>query len=285
MHEPFADFVGVTVPKVHGAELLADVVPEFESLGMSLEVSQDRLKLWRSPEASGTVQAKEAHGVLALGISGAVCAGLRSARRFESMLAAIATYPHRVTRLDAALDVKEDAAPIVERVAAAGRRGELSLTRKSISPAAIDTHLNLRSDGVLSGTVYCGTPKAEARMVVYDKRLERLSRKLLDVGDLTRYELRLRSGTRVTLRDCASPAPVFFHHASPCFLPKPDDVCEWEPAAEGFVLERAEVPLPAARMIALAERSPDVRRLLQLAQEVGPYGFDLLVSTLRKLGA
>ena len=47
--------------------------------------------------------------------------------------------------------------------------------------------MSLRSDGVESGTVYCGGKTAAARMVVYDKRHERASRKLPDTGDLTRF--------------------------------------------------------------------------------------------------
>ena len=48
MSEPFADFIGVTVPKGEWADLHAELVPEFEGLGMSLERDEERVKLWRA---------------------------------------------------------------------------------------------------------------------------------------------------------------------------------------------------------------------------------------------
>lgn len=282
MGEPFADFVGVTVPREFGAELLSEVVPELEALGMVLESESASVRLWRAPEAHGTVQARYVQGVMALGVSGSVCAGLRAAGRFASFLASVGALPHRVTRLDAALDVVEDAAPVVARVTARGRAGELSLTRKAISRKSVHTHLSLRDDGVETGTVYCGGKAAEARMVVYDKRAERLSKRLPDIGPLTRYELRLRSGVGMTLRDCAAPASVFWHHVAPDFLPRPDGVPEWVACASGFDLERLPPLSPAQRLSGLVDRSRDLERMKALVAECGPYGFDLFASLVRK---
>ena len=282
--KPFADFIGVTVPAGEWSDLHAELVPEFECLGMSLEVDSDQVKLWRSGgDGHGTVQEKRIGQVWAIGVSGTVCAGLRVARRMQSFLAAVGARPHRVTRLDASLDVVEDAAPVIARIAAAGRRGELALTRKAIAPNTVETHLGLRVDGVESGTVYCGSKSAEARMVVYDKRHERIGRKLPDIGDLTRYELRVRGGLGITLRDCAEPAPVFWHHVAPDFLPRPDGVEAWTPGAVGFVLDKLAPPTPYARMLALLDQSPDVRRLLSLADQVGPYGLRTLVGRIEAM--
>jgi Replication initiation factor len=281
MAEPFADFVGFTVPAVEWAGLHDELALELEGVGMSLERDDERVKLWRSGgDGWGTVREELRGQVWAVGISGTVCAGLRAARRFLSVLAVVGARPHRVTRLDAALDLPEDAAPVVARIAAAGRRGELALTRKGIKPTTVETHLGLRVDGVESGTVYCGSRAAEARMVVYDKRHERMSRKLPDNGNLTRYELRLKGGLGISLRDCAEPAPVFWHHVAPDFLPAPEGAVAWSPAAEGFELERLEPPTPFARMLALLDQSPDVGRLLKLADQAGPYGFRSLVARL-----
>lgn len=282
--EPFADFIGVTVPLGEWQDLHAELVPELEGLGMSLEVDSDQVKLWRSGgDGYGTVQEKRIGQVWAIGVSGQVCAGLRVARRMQTFLAAVGSRPHRVTRLDASLDLPIDAAPVVARLAAAGRRGELALTRKAIAPGTVETHLGLRIDGVESGTVYCGSKLAEARMVVYDKRHERISRKLPDIGDLTRFECRLRGGLGISLRDVADPAPVFWHHVAPDFLPRPDGVDAWVPGAVGFVLDRLEPPTPLARMLALVDQSADVRRLLTLADQVGPYGLRMLLARLEGL--
>lgn len=279
--KPFADFIGVTVPAGEWSDLHAELVPELEGLGMSMEVDSEGVKLWRSGgDGYGTVQEKRIGQVWAIGVSGTVCAGLRAARRMHAFLAAVASRPHRVTRLDASLDLPEDAAPVIARIAAAGRRGQLSLTRKAIAPQTVETHLGLRVDGVESGTVYCGSKSAEARMVVYDKRHERISRKLPDIGHLTRYECRLRGGLGISLRDCADPEPVFWHHVAPDFLPRPDGVASWSPGAVGFVLDRSAPPTPYARMLALLDQSADVRRLLTLADQVGPYGLRTLLARI-----
>ena len=286
MPEPFADFIGVTVPRVEGPDLLAELAPEFEGLGMSVERDDDKVRLWRvGGDGWGTVKAEVRGQVYAVGISGSVCAGLRFARRLHAVLAAVGARPHRVTRLDASLDLPVDAAPVVARVAAAGRRGELALTRKRIQPGTVETHLGLRADGVESGTVYCGSRHADARMVVYDKQHERASRKLCDVGPLTRYELRLKSGLGISLRDVAEPAPVFWHHVAPDFLPRPDGVSDWVAGGEGFELERVEPPTPFQRMLSLLDQSSDVRRLLTLADQVGPYGLRVLLARLESMAA
>ena len=282
--EPFADFIGVTVPTGEWSDLHAELVPELEGLGMSLEVDSDQVKLWRTGgDGYGTVQEKRIGQVWAIGVSGTVCAGLRAARRMQTFLAAVGSRPHRVTRLDATLDVVEDAAPVIARIAAAGRRGELSLTRKAIAPNTVETHLGLRVDGVESGTVYCGSKSAEARMVVYDKRHERMSRKLPDIGHLTRYECRLRGGLGITLRDCSVPGPVFWHHVAPDFLPRPDGVEAWTPGAVGFVLDKLAPPTPFARMLALLDQSADMRRLLALSDQVGPYGLRTLLARIEAM--
>ena len=85
------------------------------------------------------------------------------------------------------------------------------------------------------------------------------------------------------MRDCAEPASVFWHHAAPDFLPRPDGVPAWVPGGEGFVLERLAPLTPFQRMLALLDQSPDVRRLLSLADQVGPYGLRTLVGRIEAM--
>lgn len=249
---------------------------------MGVEVESEKSVLWRTPAATGTVKADRIGKVWKLGTSGSVCAGLRAAGRFESYLAAIGGFPHRVTRLDASVDVPVDAAPIVAEVTRAGQAGELQLTRKSVQPRDVLSYSGVRVDGAISGTVYVGPRRADVRMVVYDKRHERIARKLPDIGNLTRYELRLRSGTGVTLRDAADPAGVFWHYASPGFLPSPPGAPSWVPGGTGFELAKLPPQLPAARLQRRVELSSELGSLLALALEVGPYGVELLCSLIRK---
>ncbi len=283
MVEAFADFVGVTVPESEWFGLRAEVECELEGLGMSVERDEERVVLWRSADGHGTVKADHRGQVWAMSVSGSVCAGLRVAQRFASLLSAVGARPHRVTRLDATLDVREDAAPVVARLAAVGRQGGLALTRKRIRPTDVETHLGLRVDGIETGTAYFGNRKAGVRMVVYDKRHERMRRQLPDIGNLCRYELRLGRSVGVTLRDCAEPSAVFWHHVAPDFLPAPAQVESWVPGAIGFVLDRSEPPTFLRRMFSLLESSPDVRKLLTLSDQVGPYGLRLLVERLEKM--
>jgi hypothetical protein len=247
---------------------------------MSVELDEPRSVLWRGT-GGGTVKASRVGKVWSVGCSGTVCAALRAAHRFNAYLSAIGTRPHRVTRLDATVDLKVDAAPVVAEFTRAGRAGELSLTRKKIKPADVLAYTGTRFDGAVTGTVYLGTRRADVRMVVYDKQHERISRKLIDVGPLTRYELRLKAGTGVTLRDASQPAGVFWHYAAPEFLPAPPDAPEWVAGGTGYDLPPSVPLLASQRLLRKLEGSPEVAALLALAHECGPYGVELLISHLR----
>jgi hypothetical protein len=282
--KPFCDWLGVTVPEGDWDALRLDLLGDLDAIGMHVEVDVPGQVLWRSGSTSATVKATKRHRVWALGCSGAACSGLRAAGRFNSYLAAIGTRPHRVTRLDASLDLPVDAAPIVAGIATAGRAGELSLTRKKINPVDVTTVLAARdSDGAITGTVYCGPRRADARMVVYDKQAERLSRKLTDTGPLTRYELRFGARTGVTLRDASDPELVFWHYASPDFLPRPVGMAEWSSVGTGFELTRMEPLLPYQRLLRRIEASGELVALVAAAESCGPRGLDFLVSRIRRL--
>lgn len=281
--KPFCDFLGVTVPSDVWDELRLDVAAELDCIGMRVEVSEEKSVLWRSADSFGTVKASKLGKVWALGASGSVCAGLRLAGRFNDFLAVIGARPHRVTRLDATLDLPEDAAPVIAAITRSGRAGGLSLTRQAVKPSDVLTITGVRADGAETGTVYVGPRRATARMVVYDKRHERIARKLPDHGPQVRYELRLRADSGVTLRDAAIPEAVFWHYAAPDFLPAPVDAPQWSPGGSGFVLERTPLPLPAARLLRRVQDSAEVKALIDLAESCGPYGFSLLVSTMQAM--
>jgi hypothetical protein len=280
--KPFCDWLGVTVAAEDWDALRLDISDDLDSIGMHVAVDKPGEVLWRA--GMGTVKAVKRHRVWALGCSGAACSGLRVADRFNSYLAAIGTRPHRVTRLDASMDIQVDAAPIVAEVTRAGRAGELSLTRKKIRPIDVTTVLSARdSDGAVTGTVYCGPKRSDARMVVYDKQAERKHRKLVDSGPLTRYELRLGSRTGVTLRDASEPELVFWHYASPDFLPRPEGMAEWDAYGTGFELSRVEPLLPYQRLLRRIEASGELVALVAAAESCGPRGLEFLISRIRRM--
>ena len=282
----FCDFVQVTVPVESWDDTRAAVQPVLDSIGMEVEHDDERAGrvLWRGGD--GTVKAKRIGGVVTLGATGVVLAGLRMAGLLGRYLAELGAQPHRVTRLDLSLDVPEDTAPVIERLASEVVSAEgVALSRKRIAAKHCTRFVSRTPEGVDTGTIYLGSGQADVRMCVYDKRVERLSAGMGDVGPLTRYELRLKCGTGVTLRDAAQPAEAFWHYASPAVLPRPEGVRDWTAHGTGFVLELADVPLPAERLRRRVQSSADAAALVRLADEVGPYGFALLCSELRKLVA
>lgn len=282
MTKAITDFLGVSVPAECWDTLRGEVQAEMDALGAEVEFETDKSTLWRHSRSQGTVKAQRWGKVVSLGVSGAVCAALRAQHRFDSFLAALASRPHRVTRIDAAVDSMEDAAPAVKRAYRKGKAGKAKLTRKRVLPTAVSAHFGLReSDSVETGTVYFGGPSAEARMVVYDKQAETQAKHSYDPGPWLRHELRAKL-PGLTLRDAVDPTALFYSHASPSFLRRPAGVPDWVPHGEGYALERVELPTPAARLQRKVEDSVEVGKLIALAHEVGPYGVQFLASLISK---
>lgn len=281
MSEPFCDFLSVSTPSGEWEAMRGDVLPVLQEVGASTEFENADGALWRVGE--GTVKASRRGVVWCLSATGAVLAALRLARLGGEYLSAIGAHAHRVTRVDASLDRTEDTPPVIRRLLEAVASEGLAISRKRVPPAHVTRYVTRRPDGEDSGTAYFGKPSAEVRAVVYDKRLERMAHGLADVGPLTRYELRVRSGMNPTLRDAYAPAPMFWHFMSPAFLAAPEGVGEWVGQGEPLSLVRAPRALPAARLARRVEDSAEVAALLALADEVGPRGFDFLVGQLAKL--
>lgn len=282
MSAVFCDKLDVTVPVEH-RDLLDRLRPFLDVAGFAVDWDGDSRLVLRASN-DGTVVWAKRFGVMCLGVSGAACAALRSSGQWLGFLAEIGSTPHRVTRLDATLDVVAHAPPEVGRVRRLGAKGKLKLTRKSVKPEHVESHLSLCSlASTETGTVYVGSKLADVRLVVYDKRHERFKATGVDVGPLTRYELRLRSGACVTLRDVAEPAAVFWHHMGRGTLSAPADVPAWSSEAEGYQLARVEAPSAFQRLTARVESSGEVLALAKLAAELGPYGVEVLISEIRKV--
>lgn len=278
----FADFLGLTFPVELWPELRAELVPVLDAIGAAVEQDDAGRVLWRVGD--GTVKAQRYGPVMALGASGAVLAGLRGLGLLGVYLSIFGGRPHQVTRLDVSMDVPAPTAPVIASIVrkAHSKRG-LSLTRKRVDPRHVTRLVVRGDDGKDTGTVYVGSRSAETRLCVYDKRQERIARGLPDVGPLTRYEVRLKAQVGMELRDVAEPAPLFWRFIAPDVLPAPVGVLKWEPSAEGFAVEKSDALLPGERLRRRVQASPDAHALALLAVEVGPYGFDLLLSELRKL--
>ena len=272
------DALAVTVPEECG-DLLERIRPLLDVAGF-FEEYVDKQKVLLRAANGGLVRWEKRFNVWRLSASGAACGRLREVGCWSDYLSEIGATPHRVTRLDAAYDVPQDAAPEVRRIRRKGARGLLQLTRKAVSPHHVDAHLSTRFDGVETGTVYVGSKQAEVRLVVYDKQHERIMAGASDPGPLTRYELRLKSGVGVTLRDAAEPSAVFWHHVSRSVLRVPAGVPVWESMALGFELPRPEGRTALARFLGRFEGNGEVAALAKLAAELGPFGEKVLLSKM-----
>lgn len=213
--------------------------------------------------------------------SGAFLDGLRHGGMFEQYLSALSEAPHTVSRLDAAYDRPVDAPAILKALHKRYPR-ECHFTRKGLRTTRF---LETREDGKESGTWYAGhRQKGQVTARVYDKQLERAK-----AGDpipqpLTRYEITFRKTVGATLRDAAEPERIFWHHAKPLLLKRPENVSEWSAGwGIGWTYQREETPL-AAILKARIEASAELHALAKLAERAGceDYMLALVEKTLRK---
>ena len=282
MAEVFADDFRCTMPPVSWD----DLKPEFESLladaGFVPDFKNDRAIQWRNE--GGTIRSEASRLVRVVSLSGRSLAALRLLGMAGAFLRAIGSQPHRVTGLHATLDVKERTSEVLARLLAKAESEDgIRAGRKRIPVGDLQRHMQRLPDGSDTGTTYFGGKAVEIRPVVYDKRQERLSRGMPDLGfDLTRYELRLRSGVGMTLRDAYHPAPVFWHYMAPDFLDRPEDVPLWDSQAEGFECDHYDRPLPAKRLQRAVEASEQLPHLVRLAGAF-PGGVDFLCALVRRM--
>jgi hypothetical protein len=263
----FADAMQVTFDRADWRAIRLDLLPLLDSLGCETRVDRpsEEAGYWRAP-IGGALKAERFGSVVALGASGQFLAHLRAAALLDNYLATIGTVPHKVTRLDATMDVAVDAPPVLHRLVKRARVGAgVQLTRKRILPAQVTTLLSTRLDGRLSGTAYFGSKTAPVRLCVYDKQKERVDAGVLDAPPGLRYELRLRNGL-ATLRDVSLPAPIFWHHMAGV-LRRPVGVPAWSPAVDAYRPERAVLD-PDHRLRRRVEHSPDLAALVALADSL-----------------
>lgn len=282
--KPFCDWLSVSSPFGEVDGIVASLQPILDMSRFSADAGGDALLLARSPGA-GVVRVSRAGSVCVTSASGAALGDLRTAGQFADYLSALGSFPHRVTTLHATLDVVCDASPVVLDLFERGIAGHVSLSRKGLTISDINKHIYRRADGLDSGGVYLGGPRAQVRACVYDKQLERISKGCADPGPLTRFEMRVKGRLGATLRDAWEPERIFYHVASPDILAVPVGVAPWVPTEGGYDLPPRKEFLPAELMAMKIETSPDVKRLLALADECGPRGFDLLVDRLRELAS
>ena len=280
MSAVFCDDFRCSVPPDSWGDARALLEPVLADAGFLPEFDGERVTQWRNE--GGTVKVEMLNRVRVLSASGRALAALRAMKLLAGFLSSVAAVPHRVTGLHATLDVKTPTPPELLRLRGlAESPAGLRAGRKRIPARSLLLFLRPLDDGRSTGTVYCGSKSAEIRPVVYDKREERLSRGLPDIGhDLTRYELRLRN-VGASLRDVFDPTAIFWHYMAPDFLPAPEGVPAWSAHGEGFALVRPSPALPAARLLRAVEGSSDFAALCRMAASF-PAGESYLCALVRR---
>lgn len=258
----FCDWLDVTTPPTEEYRLRSSLGAILSGSGAS-KLTPDLYDL-----GGGKVKLSAMRGIFRVSISGTSVRVLQLQGMWGNLLAELGDGPHRVTRLDAAVDIDYDGADSIADLQRSFPRGEVRLSRRSIRVSEL---LVTRPDGRKTGTWYAGhRSAAEITCRVYDKAQQILDTRGDSVPPRTRAELTVRKGC--TLRDAYEPERVFWHYMAPAIFERPSGVPEWSSGwAEGWTMERVEL-LPAQRLKALIERSPDLAAIIELSDAIGVHG-------------
>jgi len=255
-----------------------------EGVLMRADCSSKEDGQWRGPSGSGLVRIEQrrrgGNSYGKLSASGEILAHLRACGLFLDYLAALSGVPHRITRLDCALDTEEDGADVVRRYRRRyGRSCRVRLSHKAVRSWF---YTSAREDGRETGTFYVGDRrKAEITARVYDKAQQLAEAKGVCSPPRTRYELTVRKGL-ASLRDAAEPDRLFWHYMAPGLLRRPAGVPAWESGWGGeWVQEPADADLWALLRYRVAT-SGELAALFRLAEQAGAEGPAYLFRLLRR---
>lgn len=220
-------------------------------------------------------------GTMRVSVSGSACALLRSIGRWNDLLSELSSVPHRVTRVDAALDLPMDGADLVELMRKRYPSGLVNLTRKAVPTS---TFLAVRADGRETGTWYAGR-RSRARFTarVYDKAWEALQKRGELMPPTARIEVTAAGGdSGATLRDAALPAALFWQIAAPSLLDVPEGAPVWTPNQDlGWV-----APTRSFNAAAVLRRRVESFAMLDalalVADDLGPEGRNYLLSLIEE---
>lgn len=233
-------------------------------------------------ELQGVLKVGQYRGTYRVSISGAICRQLRALGIWEDLLFELGQVPHRVTRLDAAMDLPVDGAAMIAHLRSTYPEGSVNLRRKAVKTTCI---LEVRPDGRESGTWYAGRrSKARVTARVYDKALEALSKRGEVMPPTTRVEVTASGGdSGATLRDAMLPDALFWHIAAPAILKAPEGAPMWKPNTEMGWTPPPPRDFNAAEMLKRRVESLAILDALAVvADELGSNGRAYLVSLIAK---
>ena len=269
--EPFADWLDVTFPPESG--VLDHVHMFFDALLCPVAwESEDRVCI---DAEGGKVFLDRSKRFCRVSVSGGVLKFLRSVGQFHDLLSVMGSEPHKVTRLDVACDYAVDTPRVLDWLDTKYPDDRVQLQRKAIKVTRL---LSRREDGELTGTWYAGH-RSNARVTarVYDKQHEALEQRGETLPPRTRVELTFRKDHGCTLRDAAMPVSLYYQFASPALVERPVDAPEWVSHAEGWEGTPPDTKLPYEVFKRRLETSPELARLAELANQMGPGARALLI--------
>lgn len=281
---PSADWLDVTyhpadVPLEALSEFLLayDFVPQTvsgENLKQYRHVDQQTLEACR-----GVLQVSLKQKTYRISASGDVLATLRRLGAFGQYLTILASSPHRVTRLDAALDVPQHAPSVI---AALDLKYPQSVSLARQRPLKTSTLLSCRPDGARSGTWYAGRlTQARVTARVYDKSYELLMKKQIFIPDeYVRYEFTFRKGM-ATLNDVYNPDAIFYAHCSAVVTP-PTDARPWVPSDYPTWQSDPVNVLPHEAMLRRVSSSADIQAICAMSELIGAEGVNAVMHALAK---
>jgi len=273
----FCDYLTVTC---HPDSSFVPALSEWLTGGYPVRFSQDGVTVWNVGSGKIDICEDLSGRFHKAGASGRALHELRRLGEFDDYLSFLGSVPHRVTRLDAALDVDVDAPVILRQLERRYPDDLVCLTRKSVK---VTRMYSTRSDGQLSGTWYVGH-KSRARVTarVYDKTLETFEREGAVIPPTTRYELTFGRDHGCTLRDAYMPKSLFYEYASPKLVDRPPDHVAWVPQGDGWESDPVDREITFEVFLRRVENSPELVALERMASALGPEGVELYLSTVRR---
>ena len=270
-NEVFVDWLDFTIP-THSTDLSS-----FRDLLASLGMPTEKLGtgyMARTPDDTGVARlTPDVRGVDRVSLSGAVLEYVRSLESgWFDLLSWMAARPLRITRLDAAYDLRVDAPSEIARYRRRFRRqgNKVKVTQRETS---IRWMLSPNDQGVETGTLYAGKRgKNQVIARVYDKAHELLEKRGILIEPTLRYEIEVRGTSGKSrnpcLNDLFDPRSIFWEFASPAFLKRPESVPGWSPTDFcTFTVERPPVD-PLSRVRALLDQTEFFRSLVRVSQDL-----------------
>lgn len=201
--------------------------------------------------------------------SGSVLDYLRSDGDFRGYCNILGSVPHKVTRLDVAVDLYTDAPPVLRSLERRYPDDRFSFGRKSLKVTRL--YSSRPSDGALTGTWYVGhRSKARVTARVYDKQQEALEKRGETLPPTTRYELTFSKDYGCSLFDVFHPGSLFYYHASPGLLLADAVYPAWESRGTvPWVSTPPDMDFTVEFFDRRLASSPDLDKIIELAARFG----------------